>query len=107
MPKAKLVNAKEISDLPLYLTIKDIEEYLGFSRNEIDCWFKDKTFPCIKAGIKKVNKYDLLNWINKIYGNSRATYISYSNFENKFFDELQNLNATLNELNNKIEPEVS
>lgn len=103
MPKSKKVNVKEISELPLFLTVKDIVNEIGFSRPEVDSWFKEKNFPVIKAGIQKVNKYDLFNWINKKYGNPRAIYIDQNHLSNELLDQLQIMNDNFKEILNIVE----
>lgn len=103
MPKSKKVNVKEISELPLFLTVNDIVNEIGFSRPEVDSWFKEKNFPVIKAGIQKVNKYDLFNWINKKYGNPRAIYIDQNHLSNELLDQLQIMNDNFKEILNIVE----
>lgn len=103
MPKSKKVNVKEISELPLFLTINDIVNEMGFSRTEVDSWFKEKNFPSIKAGIQKVNKYDLFNWLNKKYGNPRAIYIDHNHLSNELLDQLQIMNDNFKEILDIVE----
>ena len=103
MPKSKKVNVKEISELPLFLTVNDIVNEIGFSSPEVDSWFKEKNFPVIKAGIQKVNKYDLFNWINKKYGNPRAIYIDQNHLSNELLDQLQIMNDNFKEILNIVE----
>lgn len=103
MPKSKKVNVKEISELPLFLTVNDIVNEIGFSRPEVDSWFKEKNFPVIKAGIQKVNKYDLFNWLNKKYGNPRAIYIDHNHLSNELLDQLQIMNDNFKEILDIVE----
>lgn len=103
MPKTREVKVREISELPLFLTINDIVNEMGFGRTEVDSWFKERNFPSIKAGIQKVNKYDLFNWLNKKYGNPRAIYMDHNHLSNELLDQLQIMNDNFKEILDIVE----
>lgn len=103
MPKTREVKVREISELPLFLTINDIVNEMGFGRTEVDSWFKERNFPAIKAGIQKVNKYDLFNWLNKKYGNPRAIYMDHNHLSNELLDQLQIMNDNFKEILDIVE----
>lgn len=103
MPKTRDVKIKEIEELPYFLTISDIVENMGYSRPEVDEWFKTKDFPVINAGIKKVCKYDLIEWINRNKRNPRYNINTLNKNESKLLDVL---NKISNDIKNLVEREV-
>lgn len=91
MPKTREVKVKELSELPLYMTINDTVDLLGFGDTVVRQWFKTRDFPKICAGVEKVNKYDLLEWIDKRYGNPRANFTNKCNSVSELVDEVKEL----------------
>ncbi len=91
MPRTREVKVKELSELPLYMTINEIVDLLGFGDTVVRQWFKSRDFPKICAGIEKVNKYDLLEWIDKKYGNPRAQYTNKNNSVTELINEIKEL----------------
>lgn len=81
MPKTREVKVKELSDLPLFLTIDTIVELMGFSRPVVDRWFKEKDFPVINVGVYKVCKYEFMDWLRKKYAPINRNSISYSELQ--------------------------
>lgn len=93
MPKTREVKVKDLSELPLFLTIENIVNLMGFSRPVVDKWFKEKDFPVIDVGVYKVCKFEFMDWLRMKYApNSRA--ISYSNLQ----QILEKVNLVKNEL---------
>ena len=80
MPKVKQVKVKELSELPLFLTIENIVDLIGFSRPVVDKWFKEKDFPVISTGVFKVCKYEFMDWLRSKYA-PYSKAISYSNMQ--------------------------
>lgn len=68
MGKPRQTKIKELEECPYFMTIEEVVDLLGFGRPVVARWFRDKTFPAIKDGIQKVNKYALEDWLNKKYG---------------------------------------
>lgn len=97
MPKARETKILEIEELPYLLTINEIVDLLGYSRPEVDSWFKDKTFPVINSGISKVNKYDLFQWLDENKKNPQCK-IKRKNVDYKILDILSSLNDNINNL---------
>lgn len=80
MPKAREVKIKELSELPLFLTIENIVNLMGFSRPVVDKWFKEKDFPVIDVGVYKVCKFEFMDWLRTKYA-PYSKAISYSNMQ--------------------------
>lgn len=105
MPKAREVKIKELSELPLLLTINDIVDNMGFSRPEVDSWFKEKSFPAINAGILKVFKYDLIDWLysnkgNRGYKKNAQGYEANSVINSQVLDTLNDIKMLLESKSN-------
>lgn len=94
MPRVREVKIKEFSELPYYLSINNIVDDMGFSRQEVDSWFRDSTFPFTNAGVQKVDKYSLRQWLNTRKGNSNATYVTEV-LSDKLLEQLMILNDNL------------
>jgi len=80
MPKSRIVKVKELSELPLFLTIENIVDLMGFSRPVVDKWFKEKDFPVIDVGVYKVCKFEFMDWLRTKYA-PHSKSISYSNMQ--------------------------
>lgn len=93
MPKTKEAKVKELSELPLFLTIENIVNLMGFSRPVVDGWFKEKDFPVINVGVYKVCKFEFMDWLRKKYA-PYSKAISYSNMQ----QILEKINIAKNEL---------
>lgn len=95
MPKARKTEINELADLSYFLTIKEIVDKTGFSKKEVESWFKDSSFPCIKAGVMRVIKYDLIDWLQKHKGNPRANYINPESMNNQLQEDIRALNENV------------
>ncbi len=93
MPKTREVKVKELSELPLFLTIENIVNLIGFSRPVVDKWFREKDFPVIDVGVYKVCKYEFMDWLRMKYA-PYSKSISYSNMQ----QILEKIKLTKNEL---------
>lgn len=65
MGKPKLTTTKSWNEMPITMTIDEVSEYLGIGRPVVEKWFRDKTFPKIPNGTKKVEKFLLRGWLYK------------------------------------------
>ena len=91
------ISINDLDELPYLLTAKEIVELLGFGIHEVNSWFKDKSFPVINAGTKKVNKYDLFQWLDENKKNPQCK-IKRKNVDYKILDILSSLNDNINNL---------
>lgn len=69
MGQIKLTNVKSWDECPLFMSVDQVCDFLGFGRSVVDKWFNDKTFPLISDGSKKVEKENLRIWLDMKYGN--------------------------------------
>lgn len=95
MPKARQTEINELADLSYFLTIKEIVDKMGFSKKEVESWFKEPSFPCIRAGVMKVDKYNLIEWLQKNKGNSRASYINPERTNDQLQEDIRALNENV------------
>ena len=56
---------KNYDDLPLMLSVHDVEEVLGISKSSAYVLAKEKGFPTLKIGARVVPREKFIEWINK------------------------------------------
>lgn len=101
MSKANPVKFKNLSELPEYLTVNEVCDYFSVSRPEVDRWFNSRDFPKIEMGFKRVNKYDLVEWLQKNKGNPRAKYLTPDDAKYQLQEDIRMLNENVELLLNK------
>lgn len=74
MGRPRFTKVKEWDECPLFMTVDQIVDYLGFGRPVVDRWIKEPTFPLIDEGTQKVEKENLRLWLDQKFASRVLKY---------------------------------